>query len=75
MSYQTQPALGFRKITSFPHVEDIRRVWCASGTLVIKNDNGTSVTIAEAELPAVNNQAIYISEITSSSLGAVFISG
>lgn len=66
--------LKFTKVTSFPFVADIRRIWVASGDVVIKNDQGESVTILEAELPAINNLGTAISEVTSSTLGTVFVS-
>ena len=74
MSVKNEIGLGFTKVTTFPYTHSIRRIWVASGDIVVKNDKGDSVTILEAELPSINNQGTALTEITSSTLGTVFVS-
>ena len=74
MSAKQDPAFAFNRITSFPHTKPIRKIWVLSGDIVVKNDLGETVTIVEAELAAINNQAINLTEVTSSTLGVVYVS-
>ena len=72
MSYKTQPGLRFTRQTSFPVTGDFRRIYVPAGDVVVKNDNDVSITIVEAEIGAINNQATYLNEITSATGGVVY---
>jgi hypothetical protein len=70
MSYQTFPATKVQQLTDFSSdvVPDVpfRKLYCIGGaTLSFKDGEGTTITVLAADYAAVNNQAIYITQINS----------
>ena len=69
---QTYPGTSIEKVTTFPFTKKCRKIFVPSGDVTIVV-NGVSITILDAELGAINNQALFIDEITSASGGVVFV--
>lgn len=72
MSAQTYPGVHFEKVTAFPFTERVRRIYVPSGDVTIVS-GGTSTSIPDADLAAINNQPVFIDEITSAVGGVVYV--
>ena len=70
MGSRTQPG-QIIKVTSFPNVGKYRAIFVPSGDVTVIS-GGKSIEFLDTEIGAINNQARYITEITSASGGVVF---